>query len=386
MTQFANLEGCEARIVAPVPYFPPLKIDWRWHYSQVVKREIVEGLDVHHPRYFMIPKVGMAFQGLMMFLSVFRFIRGIQTDFDFDLIDAHYVYPDGFVAVLLGHMLGKPVVVSARGSDINLYSKFPLIRKLLRFTLRRAAKAISVSAALKQAISRLGIPEDKVSVIPNGVDRQKFYPIPKQIARKKVGLSEQTVILSVSSLVPEKGLDTLIKAFALLVKDCPEKDLHLVLVGEGNDRNKLERLINSLGISSLVRLVGDVPHHELVHWYNAADLFCLASSREGWPNVILESLACGTPVVATPVGGIPEIICSEDFGLIVNRSEHEIARGLHLALRKDWQSEKIVQYAAEHTWGQVAEDVRSVFEVVLENHRAGQDLVEEKEPLTLQLK
>ena len=385
MTQFANLDGCEARIVAPVPYFPPLKINRRWPYSQVVKREIVEGLDVHHPRYFMIPKIGMVLQGLMMFLSVFRFIRELQTDFDFDLIDAHYVYPDGFAAVLLGHLLRKPVVVSARGSDINLYSEFPLIRRLLRFTLRRATKVIAVSTALKQAITRLGIPEDKVSVLPNGVDRQKFYPIDKQEARKKVGLSEKTVILSVGSLEPEKGFDMLIKAFALLVKECPERDLHLVLVGEGNYRKKLERLTNSLSVSGLVQLVGDVSHHELVHWYNAADLFCLASSREGWPNVILESLACGTPVVAASVGGIPEIICSDDFGLIVNRSEHEIARGLGWAVQRDWQSEKMVQYAAQHTWDQVGEKIRDLFEVVLEN-RPGQDLVEREEPLTLQLK
>ncbi|MFQ5631676.1 MAG: glycosyltransferase family 4 protein, partial [bacterium] len=123
MTAFAKLNGCEVKVVAPVPYFPPIKISSKWQFSQVKKHEIIEGVEVYHPRYFMIPKIGMALHGLLMFLSVVVFVAKIQRTYDFDLIDCHYIFPDGFAAVLLGKVLGKPVVVSARGTDINLFPK-----------------------------------------------------------------------------------------------------------------------------------------------------------------------------------------------------------------------------------------------------------------------
>jgi teichuronic acid biosynthesis glycosyltransferase TuaC len=149
MTQFAKLDGCDVKIVAPVPYFPRFKLNWRWRFSQVVRREFRDGVEVYHPRYFMTPKVGMVLYGWMMFLSVLPIVKKIQKNFDFDLIDAHFIYPDGFAAVLLGQLFGKPVVVSARGSDINLFETLPVIRKLLQYVLRKAARVIAVSQALK---------------------------------------------------------------------------------------------------------------------------------------------------------------------------------------------------------------------------------------------
>src|SRR5262249_14125548 len=158
-----------------VPYFPAIKLNWRWRFSQVARRELRNGIEVYHPRYFLTPKIGMALYGWMMFLSVLPAVRRIQRGFDFDLIDAHYVYPDGFAAVLFGRVFKKPVVVSARGTDINLYSKFPVIRRLLQYTLHKADRVISVCSALKEAMVKLGIPAEKISVVPNGVDVTKFY-------------------------------------------------------------------------------------------------------------------------------------------------------------------------------------------------------------------
>ncbi|PYV89735.1 MAG: glycosyltransferase [Acidobacteria bacterium] len=368
MTQFAKLEGCRIKVVAPVPYFPPIKINYRWLFSEVVRQETIEGVEVYHPRYFMTPRVGMAFYGLTMFLSVFALVRRIQRDFDFDLIDAHYVYPDAFAAVLLGRFLRKPVVVSARGSDISLYREFPLIQRLLRYTLSKADSVIAVCQALKEAMIRLKIPEEKISVIPNGVDIGKFYAVQKDETRRKLGLpTDKKVILSVGHLIPLKGFDLLIKAFKILFEELHEKDLYLAIVGEGTSRRELERMISSLKLDRHVRLAGAIPHRELNLWYSAADLFCLASSREGWPNVLLESLACGTPVVATDVWGVPEIICSEQIGLLTKRSEREIAKTVSLALKKSWQSDAIIRYAREHTWEQVAVSVLTIFESVLES-------------------
>jgi len=362
MTKFAQLEGCQAKVVAPVPYCPPLKISRKAQFSQVVQREIIEGLEVYHPRYFMIPKVSMTCHGLLMFLSALPYIKKIQKSFDFDIIDAHYVYPDGFAAVLLGKFFKKPVVISARGSDISLFVKLPLIYRFLKYSLSKANRVIAVCQALKSAMMQLDVPEEKITVIPNGIDIQKFFPFPKEEARGKLGLPyDKRILLSVGELIPRKGFDFLIKALKILSEELHEKHLYLVIVGEGAFRKQLEQLIYELNLGKQVRLVGSVPHQELYLWYNAADLFCLASSREGWPNVVLESLASGTPVVATDVWGIPEILCSDTLGVLTKQSEWEIAKGIASALHKPWQSDIIVRYAREHTWDQVALSVLHVF-------------------------
>ncbi len=353
-------------MVAPIPYFPSIKLGSRWKYSQVAKQELREGLEVYHPRYFMTPKVGMSLYGMKMFLSVLSAVRRIQNNFDFDVIDAHYVYPDGFAGVLLGQCFRKPVVVSARGTDINLFQKFPLIRRLLQYALHRAHQAIAVSQSLGEEILRLGISEKKLTVIPNGVDIEKFCPAPKEQARKKISLPlNNKIILSVGHLTSNKGFDLLVKALKILSGESREEDLRLVIVGEGSTRKELEQLISSLQLDGRVHLVGAIPHQELYLWYSAADLFCLASAKEGWPNVLLESLACGTPVVATDTGGIPEIIRSDTVGLLTKRNEEEFAKIISIALKTDWNRTEIIQYARQHTWDKVARSVYDVFQSAL---------------------
>ena len=369
MTTFAQIEGCSVKVVAPVPYFPPIKIGHRSRFSQIMRREVIEGLEVYHPRYFMVPKVSMALHGLFMFLSILPYIKKFQRNFSFDIIDAHYVYPDGFAAVLLGSFFRKPVVVSARGSDINLFAKFPLIRRFLQYTLNKADRVIAVSQALKNVILALHIPEEQITVISNGVDIEKFYPFLKGEARRKLRLPHnKRILLSVGGLVPLKGFDLLIKALKLLFEERHERDLYLVIVGEGSCRKELEQLIDTLGLGEHVSLVGAIPHQELYCWYSAADLFCLASSREGWSNVVLEALASGTPVVATDVESIPEIICSDRLGILTKRDERELAAGIAAALKKSWQSDAIVQYARDQTWDSVASSVLHTFQTVLAAH------------------
>lgn len=367
VTHFASLPGCEVKVVAPVPYFPPLKINHRWRFSQVCRQEIRDGLEVSHPPYFMVPKIGMSLYGWLMFLSVLSTVKKIQQNFAFDLIDAHYVYPDGFAAVLLGRLLGKPVVVSARGSDVNLFQELPLIRRLLRYTLHVADKVIAVSDALKKKIVELGVGSERIAVIPNGVDSKKFCPIPKSEARRRLGLlADKKILLSVGNLTVNKGCDILLKTLRRLLDQTSEKCFYLIIIGEGEFRRELEKLANTLNLSGSVRLMGTVPHQELYLWYSAADVFCLASSREGWPNVILESLACGTPVVATAVGGVPEILQTNKVGFLTNRDEKEFAEKVSCVLNMPWQPDSIVQYAREHTWDKTALSVLHVFETALE--------------------
>jgi glycosyltransferase involved in cell wall biosynthesis len=367
MVHAARSKECSVKVVAPVPWFPPIKLGSRWMYSQIHHKEIVEGLDVWHPRYFLVPKTAMALHGFTMFLSILPAIKRLQRTFDFDIIDAHYVYPDGLAGVLLGRCLKKPVVVSARGSDINSFSEFPSIRPLLQKALNTADRVIAVSDALKQAMVRLRVPSDKIFVIPNGVDLTKFYSIPKHEARKSLDLPlDRKIILSVASLTPNKGGDLLINSLKILKERDNRQCPYLVLVGEGPFRSKLEGSISHLRIDKDVRLVGAVPHRDLYKWYSAADLFCLASAREGWPNVILESLACGTPVVATGVGGIPEILSEDEVGILTDRSEKAIANSIHVALRKSWSYDACIRHAQKYSWERAALSIRSVFESAME--------------------
>lgn len=370
MTAVSRLPGWQVTVVAPVPYFPPLRLGRRWLYSQVARKEMIEGVEVHHPRYLMIPKVAMALHGPLMFLSLWRFVRNLHRERCFDLIDAHYVYPDGFAGVCLGRALGLPVVVSARGTDVNLFARFPLIRAYLSHTLRRAHMSIAVCQALKKAMVELGVPADKVVVVPNGVDERKFFPLPKEEARAKLGLPAGAIILSVGHLIPRKGFDSVIRALSLL-RERNRRDAQLIIVGEGQERHRLIELARSLGLADNVRLVGGIPHEHLGTWYSAADVFCLASSREGWPNVVLESMACGTPVVATAVWGTPEVVTSREVGLLVEANESAIAGTLAYALEKPWNRKAIVEYAREHSWDRVAASVERVMVSVLqERNRA----------------
>jgi glycosyltransferase involved in cell wall biosynthesis len=209
------------------------------------------------------------------------------------------------------------------------------------------------------------VPEEKVSVIPNGVDRCKFSPAPKEEARRRLKLPGKKIILSAGHLTPNKGFDYLIRALKILRTDFDRKDIYLVIVGEGEFRKELEKNVSFLNFGEHVRLAGAIPHQEMRDWYSAADLFCLASGQEGWPNVILESLACGTPVVASSAGGIPEIISSNGVGILAERTEQDLAGKISIALKQSWNREEIVKFAEEHTWNQVALRVYDVFKSVL---------------------
>jgi glycosyltransferase involved in cell wall biosynthesis len=282
----------------------------------------------------------------------------LQREKQFDCIDAHFVYPDGFAAIRLGKKLGIPVVVSARGSDINLYSSFRVIRPMLRWTLMHADGAIAVSADLKNKMIALGIPESKIRVIPNGVDAERFQPRDAKSARKQLGLPEDGAIaVSVGSLIESKGHHLLIAAVAALAQSFPQ--LRLYILGEGTYRSTLEQLVREKKMQDRVFFFGTRPNEELPLWFSSADLSCLMSSREGWPNVVSEAFACGTPVLATRAGGIPEIINSPDLGMLAERNVQSIVVGLERALTKPWNRTEIARHSRSRSWDAVAAEVEA---------------------------
>ena len=361
MFHFARLPGHEIRVVAPVPYCPSWVRMEPWSlYSRVPRVECMEGIRIHHPRYPLVPKVSMQWHFLSLLLSSVSTLRRIQKSFPFDLIDAHYIYPDGLAAVLLGKWFGKPVVLSARGSDVNQFKGFPTIRPMLRYALREAQEVISVCSALKQEMVDLGCPAQKITVVPNGVDADRFKAMDRHESRRILGLPRSSrVVLSVGSLIPRKGFDLLINAFHRLVERYP--DAVLYILGEGPQKAFLKDLIKENELESRVSLVGEVPNNALARWYSAADVFCLASSREGWANVIMEALACGCPVVATRVYGAPEILTTPEVGLLVDRTTKAIASGLDEALFRVWDRDRIRRHVLARDWFVVAREVAEVF-------------------------
>jgi teichuronic acid biosynthesis glycosyltransferase TuaC len=354
----------ELKVVAPVPYYPPVPFGWRRAYRGIRSRETRDGIDVHHPRYSMLPKVSSRFHGALLYRSTVSSVARLRRDYPFDVIDAHYMYPDAYAATRIGQALGVPVVSSARGSDINLIGRIPSLRPLVREAIARSRHVIAVSRALRDAMVALGAAPDRISVIPNGVDTAKFHPIPAQSARAELGLPPGQILVSVGNLVSNKGFDRLLRALQALQGsgERAASDLTLVVIGSGPEESRLKRLAIDLGLAPNVRFMGSISHDKLAPWYAAADCFCLATEREGWPNAVLESLACGTPVVATAVGGVPEIVRSESLGVLVGPTDADLSAGIRTALSRKWDRAEIARFGASHSWETAAASVFSTLE------------------------
>ncbi len=315
-------------VVAPVPWFPSsaaLFGAWAAH-ARTTQRETRHGLGVDHPRYPVIPKLGMSLAPWLLYRATLPGIRRrCAAEGRPDAIDAHYVYPDGVAATWLGSRLGLPVVITARGTDVSLIPRYAIPRRLIQGAIRDAAALIAVSGALKAALVELGAPPDKVTVLRNGVDTTLFHPPRDRAAtRTALGLTGPTLI-SVGLLIERKGHHRVIEAMSSL------PGFTLLIVGEGPERPRLAAMINRLGLADRVRLLGPRPHAELPTLYGAADVLVLASSREGWANVLLESMACGTPVVASNIWGNPEVVQSSAAGLV---TENNTAEGIISAIRR----------------------------------------------------
>jgi len=356
----AARNGNKVEVVAPVPFFPKWLPGSRWKAAaQLPSVERVGALTVHHPRYFLLPKVSMPLHGLLLYWGSLRRVRKLHASAKFDCIDAHFVYPDGFAAVLLGRTLDLPVMVSARGTDINLYPSFRLIRPMIAWTLRNADFCVAVSSALKKKITEITGAGISIHVIPNGVDPTRFHTIPAEEAREKLGIGQAgPAIVAIGSLIEQKGHQILIRAMGQIA--ARHSDVHLYILGRGPYRQTLEQLIERLDINNQVHLVGKRPNDELKFWFSIATVSCLASAREGWPNVVSESLACGTPVIATRVGGIPEIIDRPEFGILVDRTPESFTAGLEDALSRRWDRKAISKQALARTWDIVAREVEDL--------------------------
>jgi teichuronic acid biosynthesis glycosyltransferase TuaC len=350
----------ETIVVAPIPWFPLNRLFRGAACSGIPRIESQATLTVHHPKALSVPGVLKALDGIFYFLSVLPTVARIRRRFRFDVIDAHFAYPDGLAAWLLGKVFRCPVTVTLRGTIVPL-SRYRLRRMQIRWVLAGVNRIFSVSDSLKAVAVGLGIPGDKIRVIPNGVDTARFGPGSSIEARRALGLApDRRILLSVGTLSPRKGHQRVLEVLPRILAAHPDL-LYVVLGGpgvEGDTGPLLERLIAQHGLREHVRLLGAQPHEEVPRWLAAADLFCLATSNEGRANVILEALACGVPVVTTDVGGSREVIADGMDGLLVPAGDPDALTGALLrALSMDWDREAIVRRSAGRTWEQTVDDL-----------------------------
>lgn len=348
-----------ARVIAPVPWFPSRNPRYGEYarFAAAPRTEVRHGIEVDHPRFPVIPGPGWYLTPWTLALAALPAFKRVRKDgFDFELIDAHYYYPDGVAAALLGRWLRRPVVITARGTDVNLIPQHRLARKMILWAERQAAASITVSDALRDGMVRLGVPAERVVSLRNGVDLEKFAPQPREAVRSRLGLSGR-VLLSVGYLIERKGHHLVIRALSRL------PGWTLVIVGSGAMRDELRALAGGLGLENRVKFVGAVPQGELPDYYSAADLLVLASSREGMPNVVLESLACATPVVATPVWGTPEIIADPVAGQLTrDRSADALADAVLEIGSRMPPRDAVRRYAERFNWDATVNGVLSLFE------------------------
>ena len=360
------------QVISPKPLVPPVPSNWRWSiYSYVPKADVLDGIPVQYPRYFTLPKIGGYIHPLLMYFPTILSVRKVCRTFRPHLVDAHFAYPNGVLAAWIARRLRLPLVITGRGQDLTLFTKILCLRLQIRKALERATCLIALSKELHDLMVDLGVSPGKVFTIPNGVDLIKFAPVPKEYARAKLGLSQHdSVAVTVGYRIRRKNFDVFIDAVHKLRQ--MGFNMKGVIVGgpaawEADRGPELQRKIAALKLSGAIQLVGERPHDELPLWYSAADVFVLLSSREGSPNVVMEALACGVPVVASPVGGVPELLCGRPFAkVLASASVDEAASAIASFCVSPPNRQDIRAFSERYSWSVVGEQVANVWKRAVE--------------------
>ncbi len=352
------LGGIDATVLAPVPYFPFRNpVFGRYAtFAAVPPVETRHGLAVHHPRYPIIPKFSRL-TPTFLYQAARRALKRMAKagDMKFDLIDAHYFYPDGVAAAKLARELEIPLLITGRGTDLTLIPQSAPERAQIQWACKQASALITVCEDLKDRLVELGEAPSRIVTLRNGVDLERFSPGERSAARARLGLTGFT-LLSVGSLIPRKGHELIIEALA----DLP--DAQLLIAGSGPMRSELEKVAREKGVAARVRFLGEIAHDALTDAYRAADIFVLASSREGWANVLLEAMACGTPVVATNVNGTPEVVRDPKLGLLVQeRSASALANAVKRLQVLSPDRSAVRRYAEQFSWSDTARANKALF-------------------------
>jgi glycosyltransferase involved in cell wall biosynthesis len=353
------------QVVAPIPWFPE-KLSKFLNRPIVPKIDTINDTKVYYPRYLVIPKIARSLYGIFFFLGVFRTLRRLKKTFNPDVINVHWMYPDAFGTVLAARLLNIPVVTHSLGCDINFYSKYPARKFFIKCALKWSDYNIAVSKELENKIIALGSSPEKSTTVMNGVNQELFSFKDKNKLRETLSMPlDKKIFLFAGNFNEEKGLEVLIKAFSRIVK--AHKNIHLAVVGSGPLELRINTLVDSLGLKESIQFFGRVPHHSVADFLAAADFLCLPSLREGCPNIVLESLSSGTPVLSSNVGAVPEMIASNEklYGLLAAPGDDEdLARILGESLNSEWELPLNFKWM---NWEDSANSIASVLSLVVKS-------------------
>ena len=354
-------QRCAVRVFYPEVRYPGLV---RPKSSHAIDRGWAPaGVEVSYIPYPALPVVSRPLNGF----AIARTLRPAVRAWRPDAILNYVIYPDGYAAVRIGRALGVPVVVTAIGSDLNRISD-RVCKALTQATLRHADTVATVSHDLARTAQRLGSDPGRTRAELNGIDTGIFHPRDKGECRRELGLgAEGEVVVYVGRLDLRKGLVELVEAIAELARERP--GLQCYVIGDGAAKGALVEAIARHNAGGCVTLVASQDTDKVAVWMGAADLVTLPSYNEGCPNVVIEALGAGRPVVATRVGGIPELMDETCGRLIAPRDVAALVGGLREVLEQTWSAEAI---SAQHSrsWGDVAKEFYELLEGAIREHAA----------------
>jgi glycosyltransferase involved in cell wall biosynthesis len=361
--QIAALAGrCQVEVLGTIPWYPGAGLLARWssagRVARVPRREVIDGIEVRHPRTLFVPRALHGLWAAMYAASLAPIALGYRGKVD--VVLGTWAYPDGAAAVALATLIGVPAVVKLHGSDLNVIARLPGPRRVLGWALPRAARVVAVSRALADEARALGVRPERIAIVGNGVDAALFAPRDRAAARAELGLpGAARVVLYVGNLKESKGVLDLAAGFEQAAAADP--DLHLAVVGGGDARPALEAVAARL--PGRVTLAGRRPLAEVPTWMAACDVLALASWAEGTPNVVLEALASGRRVVATAVGGVPDLITGAALGELVGVGDvPALAAALGRAARAFYDPAEVARLGARGSWAESAARLHAVLD------------------------
>jgi len=358
----------DVRVVGAIPWWQGGR---KLRNRLTVLREDRFGLDASFASYASLPGVP-ALHARGIHASLRPLMERVRREFPYDIIVSTWAYPDAVAAAHFANDVECPLVTTVLGSDVNELPNRPGLRPQITWGLLRAQRVVAVSAAMGEKVAELGVPRERVVVQHNAVDGEEFAIRDRDEARRKLDISPRgPMILYVGNIKPEKGVGVLVEAMDSLVREHGRRDAELFVVGGGEMEAELADKTRRLGLEGNVHLVGRQLHTLVPTWMNACDVHCLPSYREGCPNVILEALASGKPVVASRVGGVPEIL-SEATGVMAPAGDPKaLARALAEALERRWDPQKQRASVEYLSWDAVGQVYRDLLTRVVDEWRLG---------------
>lgn len=358
---------CEVTVICPLPWIPNCKIinrSSKWaQFSKIPNKYTIDGIEVYSPKYFMIPKLSELKHAAMMAYGIKNTIKKIHKLKNFDAINSHWFYPDSVAIGKISTQLKIPHIATGLGSDVNREMKNASKQEQIITMLNQANTITVVSNNLKNELVHYQIPANKITVIPNGIDVTKFKVLNKKECRKKLNIDIQVpMILYVGRLSSEKSIKTLISATANLISI--NKNIQVYIIGAGPEDKSLDEQSKSLDLENNVHFVGKVDHDLIGTWMGATDFFCLPSIMEGCPNVILEALGSGCPVIASKVGAIPDIVTESTGILFTPEDISGLTDSIKTAINREWNNEEICESVQYLSWEHAAE---KYFNVIKDN-------------------